>query len=795
MMLTLSNKKIVFWVAIWEIAFFLLSASGYNHLQLLNIIGFLTLILLPGMLTVILFRLENLPLWGYISLTVAFSILELMVMALIGNTILPHFGNFTPLDKRTLLVEFAFLVNILLLFVARYEKEIRMSVYPFILFKTKRDTFFALLPILFLALSVFGAFRLNNGASDILTIVMLAGMGLYIGVMIYFSEEFSDNVIPTAIFLMSLSLLLMTSLRGWFITGHDIQVEYKVFQLAASKNIWNIKTYQDPYNACLSITILPTVFFNLLKLPGQYVYKLLFQIIFALAPVLVYLIGRRWTTAKIAFIGTAYFIAFPTFFTDMPFLNRQEIAFVFYGLMLYLIFEEKLSLTMRRILFVIMGIGVILSHYSTTYIVLIIFGVTILSFNLFEKIFSYMHSKKIFKDSALPLLHDHALKNKKITYTMVIILFVLSFFWTSLITHTSNNVSDVVTQTIAAVENGFGGANRSSDATSLLSFTKRDPNQEMQEYIKTVIDPIRAAVPANDANEYYPASIYSQYPIVGLPDEILPFTKIGLFANKVFHVKVTSLVELFGQIFAKLSEVLIGIGIVYLLFKKNIIKRIDSEIIIMTIVSLIFVALNIVLPVLSTQYGIFRAMQQSLFIIGPLLVIGSIAIGRILMKFIKPLRKNVAKTDTIFATIFIIVFFAYSTALIPQIFGGNAALLHLNNEGTYYDDFYTHAQEVYAINWIADLNPTIEDQIQFDVQSDRFSSSKVLSISNLSPSNDILPSIIKRQAFIFLSYANVVNHRATELFSGDRISYSYPINFLNDNKDLLYNNGGSRIYR
>ena len=61
------------------------------------------------------------------------------------------------------------------------------------------------------------------------------------------------------IYLLSLSLLLMTSLRGWFVTGHDIQREFRVFELASGQGVWNIESFPDAYNACLSVTILPTI--------------------------------------------------------------------------------------------------------------------------------------------------------------------------------------------------------------------------------------------------------------------------------------------------------------------------------------------------------------------------------------------------------------------------------------------------------------------------------------------------------------------------------------------------------
>src|ERR1035441_2621063 len=82
-------------------------------------------------------------------------------------------------------------------------------------------------------------------------------------------------------------------------------------------------------NACLSITILPTEVGQVAHVDDPYVYKFFFQLIFALCPVLVYAIARRYWSGSISVLAVVYFIGFPTFFTDMSFLNRQEIAFVF----------------------------------------------------------------------------------------------------------------------------------------------------------------------------------------------------------------------------------------------------------------------------------------------------------------------------------------------------------------------------------------------------------------------------------------------------------------------------------
>ena len=132
-----------------------------------------------------------------------------------------------------------------------------------------------------------------------------------------------------ALYLLSAALLLMTSLRGWSVTGHDIQLEYRVFQLTAAHGKWDMSTFQNPYNACLSITLLPTQMAALLHVDDPYIYKVFFQLLFAACPVMVFLLARRYFSVRVAVLAVVYFIGFPTFFTDMPFLNRQEMALLF----------------------------------------------------------------------------------------------------------------------------------------------------------------------------------------------------------------------------------------------------------------------------------------------------------------------------------------------------------------------------------------------------------------------------------------------------------------------------------
>lgn len=290
----ITRSRILTPIFIWWLLFTILSIYSFNRFEVLNIVGFLFLTIVPGFLTILNIDLEGMSFWGYATITVGFSLLELMIIALLGNTFLPSFGIARPLDKLPVLMEIYFLVGILFATIWFRLKEREILVKEHLIFEKLSDFVFAFTPIIFVILSIFGAISLNNGGSDMWTMTMLAGMGVYILFLIIYAYKLDENVIPTSLFFMSLSLLLMTDLRGWFITGHDIQIEYKVFELAKNAGLWNIAIYRDAYNACLSITILPTIFFNMLSITDTYIYKFLFQILFALCAGLVYLIVADW---------------------------------------------------------------------------------------------------------------------------------------------------------------------------------------------------------------------------------------------------------------------------------------------------------------------------------------------------------------------------------------------------------------------------------------------------------------------------------------------------------------------
>jgi uncharacterized membrane protein len=234
----------------------------------------------------------------------------------------------------------------------------------------------SLLPLL----GVAAAIRLNNGVSNLLTMILFAAIPLIFLLLIW--RKNLKPLYPYAIFTMGLAVLLSFSLRGWIINANDIQHEFAIFNLTLSREYWNVAIPKgDPYNACLSLTILPTIIAKITTISAAYVYKVVFQIFFALGLVPIYFLIKKLSNARFALIGALIFISFPPFLNSMPYLNRQEIAFVFFGLLMLTTFLN-LKRRPKTILTILLLLGVILSHYSTGYVVLSILAISWIIFKL-----------------------------------------------------------------------------------------------------------------------------------------------------------------------------------------------------------------------------------------------------------------------------------------------------------------------------------------------------------------------------------------------------------------------------
>lgn len=765
----------------WWLFFYILSLQSEG--ALLDIVGFLTLVLLPGALTILSLRIRSSPLIT-IALMLGFSLGELMMMGLLGNTLLPLLGIMNPLSQLVFLTEFTGLIGLLSGFAWYRPCVIEITIPRYKAHENGRTIFFAFAPVLFVPLSILGALRLNAGGNGTITLVMLFGIAVYLVVLVLQSKKIHENVPPIGLFFVSLSLLFMTSLRGSGIVGHDIQREFFVFELAKNAGLWSIDFYKDAYNACLSITILPTIFSMLLKLADPFVYKVLFQIIFATVPSLLYAHARRFVAPETALIAVLYFIAFPTFFIDMPFLNRQEIAFFFLALMIYVLFEDTFSRRSRFALASFFGLSLVVSHYSTTYIVIALFAFVVAARLALRLLSRFVHLPRMFPHSGIEALrHSHAREVPHITVFLVVLLTVASFFWSSVLTDTSSNsLYRVFAETVNVIRHNANETAQSSDVLySIFSWKKVDPadlfaEHENQAHAQVLISP----------KSFYPAKVVAQYPVAPKTQPPQPLTLLGNTLI-VFGFDVPAFQYSLHQATAKILQILVFIGVGFALWRARYFSSVlPTDIFLLAAGSVIMLLAIIALPVLSVEYGLLRAFEQSLMFLGIFVVMGSCAV----LSWASEVTRSRA------ALALAILFFLSSTGALTQLLGGYEPLLHLNNSGSYYDHYYVHDSERAAIEWMqGEVQKNALNGKETLIQSDNIALEAAPFGDSAEIIRDIYPALIRKDAYVFMSVTNISKQQATISYNGTEITYFYPLQFLDDTKNLVYSDGETRIYR
>jgi uncharacterized membrane protein len=339
-------------------------AAGLHYPVIIPVLGMFLLVGLPTALLMMKVDWRSDSFAERLGYSLVTTLLLLMFGGLIINTILPPLGITDALGPIPVLILGDVIVAGLLVW-RRKEPVWRPARLTWSFRLTLPEKTVTRLSVVCVILAAIGANRLNNGTGDGVTMVMLVLLCLTLGLMFLWRDRLDPAVISFVIYALALALLLMTSMRGWYTTGHDIQREYRVFELTKTNGNWNISRFRDAYNACLSITILPTMLWDVTRVHDPYVFKVLYQSMFALCPVLVYRLSLRFTTATIGLIGIAYLLCFPTFSNDMPFLNRQEIAFLFIIAMLLVLTNDAMSIRQKRGWTAVFSIGLIVSHYSS----------------------------------------------------------------------------------------------------------------------------------------------------------------------------------------------------------------------------------------------------------------------------------------------------------------------------------------------------------------------------------------------------------------------------------------------
>ena len=713
-------------------------------------LGFLFLTILPGLLVLQILKLNKIGPIEKLVLSVGLSISFLMFFGLLINNLLLYFSYEIPLSTVSLLILFNIAFIVLAIVGYKLNKDSPLFLPNIDL--TTSEKAFLIVPILFPALSIFGMYVMNTTDNNIILMFLLFLIPIYVAFACFFNQKFPKRLYPVVIFLISISLLLMLSLRSNHLIGVDTHTEYYFFRTTWGNLHWSVFGHST-LDACLSISLLPTIYQSILNISPEFLFKILYSLIYSVSPLVIYVISKKYVEEGYAFLASCFFM-FQLQFLWTALNARTNTAILFFALAMMVLFSDKIDPLKKRILFIVFMASCMVSHYATTYIFFFIMLSAFIGMEIVSK-------KCTFK--------------KVISLTIVILFFSMIFLWYSQVTETSFNAGvDYIGNTLTNLNQFFIEESRKEGVQQI--FGKGFEQENVPYKIQFAFSWLMLAFIGIGI-----VTLIIKHKEMSFPE--LNFKKSDFLKEKFEVGYFTIALACVGVLVAivALPYVSTGYGI----------DRLYAAMI--TILSVFFViggivlaknlSLNLLRKVISKTLRRKKALPKKQ------------KEGKNALQ--TPLRKNVDGKDTSQVRAYLIILLV----LIPYFFCVTDVTYHmlgvpraitLNSEGREYDRMYIHDQENYCAKW---LKSHTDEKAK--IYGDYFGSARLRSQGMIRTPIYAGSFIVKGQAiksgYIYLRYTGVVNGKLLDGYGEWHNVTEYEGKFGDNCK--IYANGGSEVWR
>jgi uncharacterized membrane protein len=366
--------------------------------------GYFTFV--PGFIFLKILKLHKLDLVEIILFSVGLSVAFLMLSGLLTNELSLLIGFSEPLSTLSIMVVFNCLIFLGLGIAHRQKADAPLLEN----WQIETPPMMSLLLLSIPILSIVGAIYVNVYNTNLILLYAIVSISLLFAFGVLSKRLFPSKLFPFAVILIAIALLYQSSLVSNYIIpfGSDVPGEYLLFKFTQSNAHWSSVipfTGFSKYNDMLSITILPTIYANLLNIGTEWVFKLLFPLIFSFVALGLYQTWQPYLGKKYAFISAFLLMSQVTFYTEMLGLNRQMIAELFLVLLLLVILSKKMKPVNKLTFFVIFSFALVVSHYAVAAIFLFLITFALISLFIAKR------------------------SDRNITISMVIFLGVIMFTW------------------------------------------------------------------------------------------------------------------------------------------------------------------------------------------------------------------------------------------------------------------------------------------------------------------------------------------------------------------------------
>lgn len=400
-----------------------------------QILPFILLTFVPGLLMIQILKLNHINIVEKIALSVGLSLILVTFTGMVTNYI---FFSLKPLDLSNILIIFNILLVILLFlgYLINRAPPINISGVKF----PKHNSYekvVLIVAVLLPTLSMLGTFLVKMNGNYVLLYLMIFLIPTLVIFMSITNRNFKEKYYLISIFSISFSLILAYTLISNYIYGTDSHTEFYFYKTIVDSGKWHLNVFttihQKPLSSCLIISIFPAVYQIISRFPDPtLLFKLIFVLPLSLIPLIVYQISKTYNNKEIySFLAAIFVISAISFYSQTE-AYRTYIAVLFFALAIMVFLSPNLNNMVKKLLFIIFTIGIIVSHYSSGYV---FFFIMLSSVIIIQCIKFIIKIKKLNTSNET----NSSLFNKTefISVGLLILSFVIMFVWYSQITGTA----------------------------------------------------------------------------------------------------------------------------------------------------------------------------------------------------------------------------------------------------------------------------------------------------------------------------------------------------------------------
>src|SRR3954451_24086480 len=604
-------------------------------------------------------------------------------------------------------------------------------------------------PAMLPALAAAGALRLTNGHSASVAIVAAVATVVTLVFLLARAGRLSRGQLSFGLYCVALAAIWAFSLRSRFVYGWDISSEFHVLANTLNAGVWHSSHPHDAYGAMMSLTILPAALSALTGISGLVLLKAVFPLLFALFPVGLFWVALRFVSRRWAIVAAAFVLVQSYYFQELPAIARQEIALLLFVGFVAALLDKRLPAGPRFALLALLGAGVAVSHYSTTYLAIGMVAVALVT----QAVLFIL--RRPVPGMAVPLVVG------------LVALMAGAGVWYGAVTHSTSNAEDFTTNIrehgldllpSAKPGQGFvqsylsGNTPKKVDARRYERLVTRDYRKH-----RNFIIPI-------------PAAKHSKYDLrdasVSGATVRAPKVKEGLGTLQVLIAQIAN------------ALAVLGAAVLILRRRAGPVARAVGLLAFGTLGALVMIRLS---GTAAQAYNQQRAFVQTMV---PL----AIALVWLLQAVTSRWRPLRIVTPAL-AAVALAVIFVSTTGVSALAVGGDKPT-SLANSGEDFERFYITRPELAAAEFVGGVKPGDL------VYTDRYGQLGLLAATGRTQGLllDPTPRSLDQHAWIYGSRTNVGPGRARGQVGNDYTTYQWPKQFLADEFNTVYTNGTSSVY-